>query len=270
MKLKLDVSHIVSAAHLLESIIMDLGDDLQKISRRFYQSGNIALLVLWHMLHIIVSICYFIYGLVQTIESHLISNGLFQRYKTLNVGHVRYLAIVVDSEEARHTSKVIELLLWLTAMGVKKVCLYDREGVLMKSKEAIMEKVNPAKVSDEGLKTDPLLDEKKIEFVSVSDGKEAVAKAANLLFTKYYLDSKMEKPVLTEFHLTEALEALGLREQDPDLMLIYGPARCHLGFPAWRLRYTEMVHMGSLRSMKYGSLIKAIHKFTMVKQNYGK
>ena len=28
---------------------------------------------------------------------------------------------------------------------------------------------------------------------------------------------------------------------DPDLLLIYGPTRCHLGFPAWRLRYTEIV-----------------------------
>lgn len=29
-------------------------------------------------------------------------------------------------------------------------------------------------------------------------------------------------------------------------------------------------HMGSLKSMRYGSLIKAIYKFTMVRQNYGK
>ena len=29
-------------------------------------------------------------------------------------------------------------------------------------------------------------------------------------------------------------------------------------------------HMGSLKSMRYGALIKAIYKFTMVRQNYGK
>lgn len=28
---------------------------------------------------------------------------------------------------------------------------------------------------------------------------------------------------------------------DPDLLLVYGPARCHLGFPPWRIRYTEIV-----------------------------
>lgn len=29
-------------------------------------------------------------------------------------------------------------------------------------------------------------------------------------------------------------------------------------------------HMGALNSMKYGSLLKAIYKFTLVRQNYGK
>ncbi|RVX12316.1 hypothetical protein CK203_010695 [Vitis vinifera] len=29
-------------------------------------------------------------------------------------------------------------------------------------------------------------------------------------------------------------------------------------------------HMGPLKSMKYGSLLKAIYKFSMVHQNYGK
>lgn len=49
-------------------------------------------------------------------------------YKALNLGKLRYLAIVVGSEEAYQTSKVIELLQWLEAIGVKHVCLYDMEG----------------------------------------------------------------------------------------------------------------------------------------------
>ncbi|GKV26579.1 hypothetical protein SLEP1_g35855 [Rubroshorea leprosula] len=70
--------------------------------------------------------------------------------------------------------------------------------------------------------------------------------------------------------MTDALKAVGCIGLEPDLLLVYGPARCHLGFPAWRIRYTEIVHMGPLESMRYGSLKKAIHKFTMVHQNYGK
>ncbi|GKV19727.1 hypothetical protein SLEP1_g29951 [Rubroshorea leprosula] len=70
--------------------------------------------------------------------------------------------------------------------------------------------------------------------------------------------------------MTEALKAVGCIGLEPDLLLVYGPVRCHLGFPPWRLRYTEIIHMGPLKFMRYGSLRKAIYKFTMVRQNYGK
>lgn len=62
------------------------------------------------------------------------------------------------------------------------------------------------------LVSDPLRSKKRMdfEFVSISDGKEAVAKAANLLFKKYYVDGDSEKPFFTETHLTEALKTLGL------------------------------------------------------------
>lgn len=52
----------------------------------------------------------------------------YSSYKALNLGKLRYLAIVIESEEAYQTSKVIELLQWLEAIGVKRVCLYDTEG----------------------------------------------------------------------------------------------------------------------------------------------
>lgn len=66
--------------------------------------------------------------LTYVLESYLISSGVLKRYKALNVGKLRYLAIVVESEDAYETSKVIELLQWLEAIGVKRVCLYDTEG----------------------------------------------------------------------------------------------------------------------------------------------
>lgn len=49
------------------------------------------------------------------------------------------------------------------------------------------------------------------EFVSISDGKLVVAKAADVLFKKYYLDDDdAEKPFFTESYLTDALKTLGL------------------------------------------------------------
>lgn len=92
------------------------------------QSGRIVLLLLWHAVHFIRAILYFIREILRAIESYLITNGFVKTYDDLNLNRVKYLGIVVDSDEARNTSKVVELLEWLSAIGVKKVCLYDREG----------------------------------------------------------------------------------------------------------------------------------------------
>nr|XP_048336670.1 dehydrodolichyl diphosphate synthase complex subunit NUS1 isoform X2 [Ziziphus jujuba var. spinosa] len=212
-------------------------------------------------------------------------NGFLKKYKSLNLGKLRCLAIVIESEEAYQTLQVIELLQWLGAIGVKSVCLYDKEGVTKKSKQAILGKLNNAVIFEvlssiccpkESSENDKLVDHNHmmLEFASFSDGKEAVTKAANLLFMKYLKLNKLagdqEGQIFTEPHMAEALKAIGCKGADPDLLLVYGPARCHLGFPIWRIRYTEIVHMGPLKSMRYGSLIKAIYKFTMVRQNYGK
>jgi ditrans,polycis-polyprenyl diphosphate synthase len=253
---------------------MDVGYEEKKVFGWTGQIGNLVLLLLWHILHFIISIWYCACSIAHAIESYLISSGLMKGYKSLNLDRLQYLAVVVDSEEVHQTPKVIELLRWLSAIGVKNVCLYDAEGALKKSKEAILETLGVTKLSEEQetIKNDPLLDQKLInlEFASYSDGKNAVAKSANVLFVKYYLGGDQKVPIFTESHLAEALKTAGYGGPDPDLLLVYGPVRCPLGFPAWRIRYTEIVHMGPLECMKYGSLLKAVQNFTMVHQNYGK
>ncbi|XP_031267063.1 dehydrodolichyl diphosphate synthase complex subunit NUS1-like [Pistacia vera] len=255
---------------------MDFRDGMHKVYSFIAQIGNLGLHVLWYFLHFIVSLWYFALGVICALESYLISIGILKRYEALDINKLRYLVVVVESEEAYQIPKIIELLQWLVALGVKRVCLYDTEGILKKSKDSILVKLNNATVFEEADQSNPLLDHKHIsvEFASFSDGKEAVAKAANLLFRRYLKlgdsDKIQEEKIFTEARMTEALTAVGCRGPEPDLLLVYGPARCHLGFPAWRIRYTEIIHMGSLNSMKYGSLIKAIYRFTMVEQKYGK
>ena len=58
----------------------------------------------------------------------MISSGLLQKYQNLQLDKLRYLAIVVESEEAKNTTKIKQLLGWLAAIGVKYVTLYDMEG----------------------------------------------------------------------------------------------------------------------------------------------
>lgn len=92
------------------------------------QVANFAAIILWNILHILVTTYCWVDGMVHMLESYLITYGVLKKYKSLDASKLRYLAIVVDSEEAYQTSEVIELLHWLAAIGVKHVCLYDMEG----------------------------------------------------------------------------------------------------------------------------------------------
>ncbi|AES93772.2 undecaprenyl pyrophosphate synthetase family protein, putative [Medicago truncatula] len=242
--------------------------DFRDIAHNFYHFilaiGNLVLQLLWYFLQNIVSAYYFI------------SYRVFKQYKSIPIAKLQYLAIVIESEDAHQTSKVVQLLQWLDSLGIKNVCLYDMNGVLKKSKEAIFHKMKNAKSIEEVNEavTDHVPYHMTLEFVSYVDGKEAVAKAANLIFVenlkRHNLGGELDYQALLEPHLNQALQIVGCKGPEPDLLLVYGPVRSHLGFPAWRIQYTEIVHMGSLNFMRHGSLIKAIYNFTKVHQNYGK
>ncbi|KAG5121697.1 hypothetical protein JHK84_040037 [Glycine max] len=52
--------------------------------------------------------------------AHKLSHCIVTKYKSLHSGKVRYLAIVIESEEAYQISKVVKLLQWLDSIGVKE------------------------------------------------------------------------------------------------------------------------------------------------------
>ncbi|MBA0619761.1 hypothetical protein Godav_005568 [Gossypium davidsonii] len=199
---------------------------LHRCSAQVLDIGNLLLLSLWHLVHSIISICNVTLDIANVLESYLISSGLLGRYKSLHIAKLRYLAIVIESEEAYQTSKIIELLQWLEAVGVKHVCLYDKEGrssgfslslgILKKSKDFILENLDGAILFQDAHENNVLLDQQHmtLEFVSFSDGKEAVAKAANVLFMKYsksgVTDQNQKEKIFTESQMSEALKTVGL------------------------------------------------------------
>lgn len=85
-------------------------------------------LLLWNILHILVTTWYWVNNVLHILESYFITCGLFKKYKSLDLSKLRYLAIAIESEEAHHLSQVIELLHLVADIGVKHVCLFDIEG----------------------------------------------------------------------------------------------------------------------------------------------
>lgn len=86
-----------------------------------------------------MSLCHIVSGIFEAIESYAISLGLIQRYCSIDIEKLKCLAVVVDIEAAaRDVSKVIELLQWLTTIGVKQVGLFDSQGKkLLLSKQSL-------------------------------------------------------------------------------------------------------------------------------------
>ncbi|KAJ1264953.1 hypothetical protein BS78_08G040100 [Paspalum vaginatum] len=243
-------------------------------------SINLVLGLLWTITHLAIGFLHLWSHLFYNLECYLISFGLLRKYHNLHLGGLKYLAIVVDSKEAKSTANINQLFCWLSTMGVKYVCFYDIEGVMKESFEHAMNSSrdrNEKEYFGIGANMKDLHCTKRamvIDCLSGSDGKEGIAKAANLLCSAYFNgdshgDGKRE-PAFTEADMASALKAVGFGGPEPDLLLMYGPARCHLGFPAWRLQYTEIIHMGPLKSMKYGAIVKALYNFSNKYQNYGK
>ncbi|OAY64270.1 hypothetical protein ACMD2_23599 [Ananas comosus] len=202
----------------------------------------------WYLLHIVVSLVHIWSYVIQQLRCYIISSGLFAKYRNFSLSRLRYLAVVVDSQEAKHTAKIKQLLSWLSAIGVK----HDGDVNCVTSRN---------------------YEEMSIELLSFTDGKEGIAKAASFLCSDHLKNDSdgcgRTETLFTEANMTKALKAVGYYGPEPDLLLVYGLARCHLGFPPWRLRYTEIMHMGPLKSMKYSAIVKALYDFSKKYQNYG-
>uniref|UniRef100_F2DKL8 ditrans,polycis-polyprenyl diphosphate synthase [(2E,6E)-farnesyldiphosphate specific] n=1 Tax=Hordeum vulgare subsp. vulgare TaxID=112509 RepID=F2DKL8_HORVV len=88
---------------------------------------------LWCIIHLAISLLSLCSLLIFNLECCLISSGLLWKYWNLQLVKLKYLAIVVDSREAKNTVKINQLLCWLKTLGVKYVCLYDIDGKTLSS-----------------------------------------------------------------------------------------------------------------------------------------
>jgi len=104
--------------------------------------------LLWGIIHLAISLFNLWPFLIYNLECYLISSGLLRKYRYLHLDRLKFLAIVVDSKEAKNTVKIRQLLCWLSTMGVKYICLYDIEGVLKKSFEPAMKGSSDGKAGE--------------------------------------------------------------------------------------------------------------------------
>ena len=83
--------------------------------------------LLWHLVHLLVSLFDLWSHLSDNLECYLISSELLPKYQDLHFERLNYVGVVVDSREANNVLKIKQLLWWLSTIGVKYVVLYDIE-----------------------------------------------------------------------------------------------------------------------------------------------
>ncbi|XP_031495044.1 uncharacterized protein LOC116260736 isoform X2 [Nymphaea colorata] len=261
---------------LQDIVAMQLTSPFSGLQRS--RTWRLMLGLCWFLLHLLVKLHHLVIRIARKLQCYLILIGYMFNCVRLGLNKLQSVAIVVDSEEAFQISKIFSLVRWLSKFGVKHISLYDMDGVLKESKKFLVK--NWADLSPREWKE---VDKKvgsrhqksvDLEWLSFSDGKEAVVRASMYICSNYSkpvtADAPQTKQTLTEADLDKALRAVGSCGPEPDLLFIFGPARCHLGFPAWRLRYTEIIHMGKLRSLSFSAVLKVLYDFSKKHQNYGK
>lgn len=251
---------------------------------------NILALFCWHTLHLTFIVIAYIATIIDKSWSMLFAKGSLEKSrvsKALQRKKPRIVGVVIESEEVEaEMSKVCNLLMWLADIGVQHVSLYDMEGLLKQSKRSLEKTLGNLNTqiqlvstweehekwtSESQITEQPIM---TVELLSIYDGKEGIAKAARYLCTntlqKINSDGQHIDLRLTEADINRGLEAAGCAGPEPDLLLVFGFTRCLLGFPAWRLPFTEIIYMGMLKSLTLDSLLNAVDEFSTKNQRYGK
>lgn len=82
----------------------------------------------WYLLHLMVNLRHMGSSVNDLLFCYIISMGLLLKHQNLQLDKLNSLAVVVDSEEAKNTTKIKQLLCWLSSIGIKYIILYDMQG----------------------------------------------------------------------------------------------------------------------------------------------
>ncbi|THU64360.1 hypothetical protein C4D60_Mb01t25670 [Musa balbisiana] len=181
---------------------------------------KLILVFCWYLMHLLVCLVHIISSLKKWLLSYIISFGLLSKYQNLRLDTLNCLAVVVDSEEATDTRKIKHLLCWLLTMDIKYITLYDMQGVLKKTLGndlMSLTKTSTRSCSVDDVKTMASvfqMEKMTVEILSLSDGKEGIAKAATFLCSKYMKDDSVScnksEPAFTESDVANALNVVGM------------------------------------------------------------
>lgn len=140
-------------------------------------------------------------------------------------------------------------------------------------KTRFTESMEPLPTSNSGNPLLPLPSPKKVTFISPLDGKPAIAKATQLIIEA--IQSKAIEEEDVDQSIVHALLSSPEGElwSSPDLIINFTDVPSTSGYPAWHLRYAEIVNAGPLSfesSSIWNQFHRALCSFSKTVQRFGK
>jgi len=165
----------------------------------------------------------------------------------------RHIACVFVGEgvQSVNIDKIVTIVRWCGAAGIRSISLYDHTGIIRESREAVQHKLKSVEPYREDGSTEEIYSVHQgfitrdtyvesasginIYLLSRTDGKPMFAQVAQVVAAENDYQSIDQKVV------EEAMQRYYPHE--PELMLQFGNSFCNMtwGYNPWLLRYTQML-----------------------------
>ncbi|XP_055356449.1 dehydrodolichyl diphosphate synthase complex subunit nus1-like [Paramacrobiotus metropolitanus] len=251
-----------------------------------------VLLLLWQLLHLLISAYTFTVSIIwrwrharHTIHPADYADTARRDRQCLSKIPV-HLGIVFAATPSRFPlENLLELVTWSAAFGVAYVSVYDAQGVWMSRvrevRSRLMQEVPASQfllrdgVRKNGVKKPVAVDEKMINFngvnvifLSESDGKSNIAKCAE----------DVCRDVLNGTLSTEDIDQNVLQSYisdkqpfpDPELILKIGRTNSLAGYLPWHVRLSEIIYCPRWDSVSFQEFRWALYRYSRVEQRIGR
>eukprot|EP01063_Lacrimia_lanifica_P008084 TRINITY_DN15213_c0_g1_i1.p1 TRINITY_DN15213_c0_g1~~TRINITY_DN15213_c0_g1_i1.p1 ORF type:complete len:202 (+),score=81.06 TRINITY_DN15213_c0_g1_i1:45-650(+) len=194
----------------------------------------------WGDMHVLAAAAAVVVALVWVVRRKLARPDYARRPLERVPAH---LAVVLQNGNEARADGIERVLHWAAEKDVPLVTLYHMAPGVLEALE-----LRPPTRTQGGSSFETL-------FISSKDGRAAFNAA---------VQAAPQPADITEAYLDEQLVAFRGRP-DPELMIVFGAARCVYGFPAWPISVTEMCFNTSLAQYSYNDFLHDLHHYADTK-----
>ncbi|KAK2160436.1 hypothetical protein LSH36_133g02067 [Paralvinella palmiformis] len=246
---------------------------------------------LLNIIHVLISVCLFIYRGIHKARRPLCTNYYPHSEYTLKTDakSLRKLPLhvgIVVVEDDINYSDIAKMTLWCLALGISYITIYDHAGLCKRDRDIIQREFEVHKKR--------LLSEKKLDNCNIQHieyglerhqtqgiKKQQCVRVLSGCDSRHQLVSlarDLSSSVLRQSMKLSNIEPISvdnlLQERtsfpDLDLVLRFGVTECVMGLSPWQIRLTEFLSHPSHKNIDYTTFYHLLQSYANTEQRFGK